>query len=115
MRKLSVFLKDWILAWQNSAGASGSIEEYGMFYSGQFKANGVGKDGWLSDKGKKNNRKLWIKVSHEDVSIHSLAEGLIIVSFIQDYKSSNYSEISPKAIQLKQEGERWKIISEVNL
>lgn len=114
--EISVFVLKWISAWQNSAGENGDIEKYVSFYADSFTSKNFDKSGWEIDKRKKNNNKSWITVDLRNILIGDPnAEGRVEVRFLQDYKSSNYSEQSQKLLVLTQERGKWKILTEKTL
>ena len=83
------------------------------YYSDDFRARGLDKEGWKEDKAAKNRRKQWIKVELLDVEINEVVPGeRFEVRFEQDYQSSNYSVSSRKTLVLRKEQGGWKIISE---
>lgn len=109
--EINNFVMKWKTAWENSAGTNGDIETYMSFFSDDFSAGGLDKNGWKKDKRAKNTRKDWIRVGVKNINISGpLKDNRFEVSIIQDYQSSNYSGISKKNIVLKREESGWKII-----
>ena len=89
------------------------MESYMSYYSDEFRARGLDKEGWKKDKAGKNRRKQWIKVELLNVEISEVVPGeRFEVSFTQDYQSSNFSVSSKKMLVLEKEEGVWKIISE---
>jgi len=108
-----VAVEGWRSAWEETAGKDGDIENYMSYYSDEFRARGLDKEGWKKDKAEKNRRKQWIKVELLDVEIKEVVAGeRFEVRFKQDYQSSNFSVSSKKMLVLKREEGGWKIISE---
>jgi len=109
--EINEFLIKWKTAWENTAGQNGDIKTYMSFFSEDFFSSGLDKNGWENDKAEKNRRKARIRVELKKINIvRPLENNRIEVSFLQDYKSSNFSDTSDKAIVLKKEKSDWKII-----
>lgn len=108
--EINTFLEEWKNAWQNTAGEKGDIERYMSFYSRDFTSGEFDKNRWKSDKEIKNRRKEWIRVELKDITLtEPLADNHVEVSFLQVYKSSNFSDESNKTLVLKKEKTGWKI------
>ncbi len=105
------FLMEWETAWEKTAGAGGDIDTYMTFFSDDFTAKGLNKKGWKQDKRYKNRRKEWININISNIKLDSKNDSSVIVSFTQDFKSSNYSEKSLIYLELKKEDTEWKIFS----
>lgn len=111
--QVQTFLNEWTTAWEMSAGSGGDISKYIAYYSNDFRSGRLNKNGWASDKSRKNRRKKWIKVEISKVKISSPDKNNEIkVRFSQDYRSSNFSVVSQKTLILKKENNRWTIVSE---
>lgn len=111
--ELRAFLWGWKKSWENTAGQGGNIEAYLAFYSDDFAVRGYNKAAWKRDKAEKNKRKEWIRVELMDVKIGRAGrDNRMEVSFVQDYKSSDYSGTDKKTLVLKKEAAGWKILSE---
>jgi serine/threonine protein phosphatase PrpC len=113
-----VFLvvEGWRMAWEQTAGKDGDIEQYMSYYSDEFRARGLDREGWKKDKDGKNRRKQWIKVELRDVEIKEIIPGeRFEVRFSQDYTSSNFSVSSKKMLVLKKEEGAWRIIIEKSI
>jgi hypothetical protein len=109
--EVNSFLMKWKAAWENTAGATGDIETYMSFYSDDFSANGLDKSEWKHNKAGKNKAKDWIRIGIKNVIILEKSENKHVeVYFLQDYQSSNYTDISGKTLVLKKEKTGWKII-----
>lgn len=114
--EINVFLLKWISAWQNTAGENGDMEQYVSFYSDFFYATALDRKDWIIDKKKKNNNKTWIQVDLESIEIGKPdAKGAVEIRFLQNYKSSNYSDQSRKQLILIKERGKWKILTERTL
>jgi len=109
--EIKQFLNKWKTALENSAGKNGDMEAYISFYSNSFSAQGFDRNGWKKDETFKNRGKEWSRLVLKDIKIVGpLAQNRYEVSFIQDYRSSDYSGISSNTLVLKKESAGWKIV-----
>ena len=111
--EIHLFLNGWKTAWEMSAGSKGDITEYISFYSNDFRSGRLNKNEWASDKSRKNSRKKWIRVELFDIKISNPdKKNHVSVRFSQDYRSSNFSVVSEKVLQLEKVKDKWVILSE---
>lgn len=89
-------------------------EKYLSHYATNFSSGKEDLARWSQHKRKVNAAKSWIKVKIERVSVflYPGMDDLAVVSFDQDYASSNLSQRTPKRQYWTKEGGRWKIIYE---
>jgi hypothetical protein len=108
------FITGWQVAWQNSAGEIGDMESYLAHYAKKFYADGVPKERWQQKKRKNNRKKRWISIQLRDLQVEEIAgnNNQVKVSFTQEYKSSNYADLSRKVLILRREGHNWLIFKE---
>jgi murein L,D-transpeptidase YafK len=102
-------IDEWRKDWE-----SRDTERYARHYSKSFKADGQGQQAWVEQKRKVNAAKSWIKVATNDISMfrNPGREEYVVVTFEQDYKSSNLSnQMKKRQYWIKEDG-RWKIIYE---
>jgi murein L,D-transpeptidase YafK len=102
-------IEDWRQDWE-----SRDIARYMRHYSKKFKAGDQNFQTWEAQKRAVNAQKSWIKVSLNKLSAFRSPgkDDLAQVSFDQDYRSSNLSNVSRKLqYWIKEEG-HWKIIFE---
>jgi hypothetical protein len=112
-QEIHQFLKEWKTAWENTAGSEGNIAAYMALYSEDFHSQGLNKNGWREEKGERNKRKQWIKVELKGITIvQPGSDNRLEVRFHQEYKSSNFSVSTNKALILKKENAGWRIITE---
>jgi len=102
-------LEQWRRDWE-----SRNTESYLDHYSRNFRSDGMDLAAWKARKRRVNADKAWIKVELGSLSIlrDSGTEPLVIVSFEQDYRSSNLSTRLRKRQYWIQEDGRWKIAHE---
>ena len=69
---------------------------------------------WSERKRQVNAAKAWIKLSLSNLSMlrYPGKDELVVVTFDQDYKSSNLVNTMKKRIYWQKEGGQWKIIDE---
>jgi murein L,D-transpeptidase YafK len=102
-------VEEWRQDWE-----SRDIEHYARHYSHKFNADGQGYKGWIEQKRKVNAAKSWIKVGTGNISMfrNPGKEEYVVVTFEQDYRSSNLSGQMKKRQYWVKEGGRWKIVYE---
>ena len=108
-RDLDASLEQWRRDWESL-----STEEYLRHYSSRFSASGTNLKQWSRRKRSVNAAKQWIKVGISDISIilYPGDTSLAVVSFRQDYASSNLVNSMYKRQYWVREGDRWKILYE---
>lgn len=103
-------LRAWIADWQSL-----DPERYLQHYSRAFRSGGMDLAAWQTHKRRVNSVKSWIKVSLANVSVFrnpGTLEGLVTVTFDQDYRSSNLAQKTRKRQYWIEEGGRWRIAYE---
>jgi murein L,D-transpeptidase YafK len=102
-------LEQWRRDWESRETAA-----YLNHYSSRFSSNGINLQQWSLRKQRVNAAKSWIKVGISDLSIvlYPGNTSLAVVSFQQDYASSNLDNIMHKRQYWIQEDDRWKILYE---
>jgi murein L,D-transpeptidase YafK len=83
-------------------------------YSPGFAANGQDRDAWGRHKRQVNGAKSWIKVGVSNVSLFRTPgkEEVVVVTFSQDYRSNNLSNVMKKRQYWLREGGHWRIVYE---
>ena len=106
---LDASLESWRRDWESL-----STDDYLRHYSSRFSANGTNLQQWSSRKRSVNAAKTWIKIGISDISIilYPGDASLAVVSFKQDYASSNLVNSMYKRQYWVREGDRWKILYE---
>ena len=102
-------LDEWRHDWE-----SRDIDRYAHHYSRKFQSDDLGYQGWIDQKRKVNAGKSWIKVGTENISMfrNPGKEEYVVVTFEQDYRSSNLNNLMKKRQYWIKEDGRWKIIHE---
>jgi murein L,D-transpeptidase YafK len=108
-QSLLSMIDEWRKDWE-----SRDTDRYARHYSTRFQADGQGQQAWIEQKRKVNAAKSWIKVGTGDISMfrNPGKEEYVVVTFDQDYKSSNLSNTMKKRQYWIKEDGRWKIVSE---
>jgi murein L,D-transpeptidase YafK len=105
---LSVF-DEWQRDWE-----SRDIDRYARHYSRKFQSDGTDYNGWIEHKRQVNAGKSWVKVTSGNVSmfLNPGKEEYVVVTFDQDYRSNNLSNVMRKEQYWIKEDGQWKIIHE---
>jgi murein L,D-transpeptidase YafK len=87
---------------------------YLSHYSSRFRADGKDLAAWGAHKRKVNAGKSWVKVGVSDMSIFRYPDGedLFVVTFAQDYRSSNLSNRTVKRQYWTRDQGRWRVVFE---
>jgi murein L,D-transpeptidase YafK len=90
------------------------LERYARHYARSFDGDGKNLDAWLAQKKKVNAGKQWIKVATQNISLfrNPGKDEYVVVTFEQDYQSSNLSNRMQKRQYWIKEDGRWKIAHE---
>jgi len=110
---LRAALTDRVERWRQD-WESRNTDQYLQSYARNFAADGMNLSQWSAQKRRVNASKDWIKVHLSDVSmfLYPGREDLAVVSFSQDYSSSNLSNKMRKRQYWIKEGGTWKILYE---
>jgi len=102
-------LHAWREDWESRDG-----ERYLSHYAAAFRSDGMNLERWRAHKRRVNAGKSWIKVSLSNVSafLDPGPQPLMVVTFDQDYRSSNLSQKARKRQYWVQDAGRWKIAYE---
>jgi murein L,D-transpeptidase YafK len=87
---------------------------YLAHYSTHFRTDGQDFASWKAKKSRVNAGKAWVKVGIDDVSLFAYpgAQDMMMVTFEQDYRSSNMSKRTLKRQYWIREGGDWRILHE---
>lgn len=102
-------LDTWRADWESL-----DTDRYLGHYSPGFAANGRDREAWGRHKRQVNGAKSWVKVGVSGVSLFRTPgkEDVVVVTFSQDYRSSNLSNVMKKRQYWLREGARWRIVYE---
>jgi murein L,D-transpeptidase YafK len=105
-------LADTIQAWR-ADWESRDAGRYLAHYAARFSSGDQDLAAWSEHKRKVNAAKRWIKVGLSRLAMFRYPrENFVVVSFEQDYRSSNLSNVMRKRQYWIREGARWKILYE---
>jgi uncharacterized protein YchJ len=90
------------------------VDRYLAHYSRSFRNNEGDYGQWAQQKRLVAAGKSWVKVDLSKLSVfrNPGKEDMIVVTFEQDYRSNNLSNVLKKRQYWVKEGGRWKIIYE---
>ena len=108
-RALGQAIESWRKDWESL-----DVPRYLKHYSPAFESNSLNRAQWERRKLELNERKTWIKVQLDKLSMlrYPGKDDLVVVTFVQDYRSNNLSNRIAKRQYWKREGQAWKIIYE---
>lgn len=104
-RQIEAWRKDW---------ESRDVERYLSHYSKSFRNNEGDLEQWARQKRLVGSGKTWVKVGLSKMSVfrNPGKQDMIVVTFEQDYRSNNLSNVLRKRQYWMKEGGQWKIIYE---
>jgi len=102
-------LEDWRRDWESL-----DAKRYLSHYAQGFRSGGMNLAAWSARKRRTNADKRWIRVTLKNVSVFRSPgkEPLMVVSFDQDYHSSNLEARTRKRQYWAMEDGRWRIVHE---
>jgi len=106
------YLKEWKRDWESL-----NMDAYLSHYSRSFEADGKDIADWSSTKRRVNAAKTFVKLDIQNLSVFEYTTAinqppLMVVTFDQDYKSSNNATKMKKRQYWQREDGRWKIVFE---
>lgn len=106
---LSRTIEDWRSDWESL-----DTEKYLRHYAKRFQAGKQNLEQWAMQKRQVNAGKQWIKIEAGNISMfrNPGREEMVVVTFDQDYKSSNLSNVMKKRQYWIKEDGAWKIVYE---
>jgi len=105
---LAAALESWRADWESRDSG-----KYLAHYAARFSSGDQDLAAWAEHKRLVNAGKSWIKVGVSRVSMFRYPrENFVVVSFDQDYRSSNLSNVMRKRQYWIQESGRWRILYE---
>jgi len=107
-KSLAQAFESWRTDWE-----SRDIGKYLSHYGAKFNSDGQGIAAWSEHKRKVGAGKSWIKVATTRVSMLQYPrERFVVVSFDQDYRSNNLSNVMRKRQYWVKESGAWRILYE---
>jgi len=107
--EINAQLGGWKQDWESL-----DTEKYLRHYATDFSSGKGGLEKWSAHKRRVNASKKWIKVKLDNVSIvlYPGRDDLAVVTFDQDYSSSNYRKRMRKLQYWIRKGKAWRILHE---
>jgi hypothetical protein len=105
--EIEALVDGWLTAW-----SAMDIDDYGNYYSRDFRARGMNREDWLRYKDQLNRSYEFIRVTGRNIRAKPEGGGRARVSFVQRYESDRYRGVGLKNLILKREGGEWKIYRE---
>ncbi len=108
MSRLEAWRRDW---------ESLDTGRYLSHYSKDFRSTGMDLAAWSAHKRRVNASKRWVKIALDKVSVFRSPgqKALMVVSFDQDYRSSNLEQRAHKRQYWTMEAGRWRIAHEAQV
>ena len=102
-------IEQWRADWESL-----DVERYLDHYSKKFLANGQNLAQWSAHKHQVSSGKSWIKLSADNISMlrNPGKEDMVVVTFDQDYRSNNLSNVMKKRQYWQKQDGQWKIVYE---
>lgn len=91
-----------------------NVDRYLSHYSTRFNGDGQNLAQWSERKRQVASGKQWVKVATENMSMfrNPGKDEIVVVTFEQNYRSNNLSNLMKKRQYWQKENGRWKIIYE---
>jgi murein L,D-transpeptidase YafK len=107
--ELNKSIDTWRADWESK-----DTDRYLKHYSKRFKSSDQSYDQFSAHKKQVNAGKEWIKVKVDNISLfrNPGKEEVVVVTFDQDYRSNNLSNVMKKRQYWLREDGKWKIIYE---
>jgi murein L,D-transpeptidase YafK len=99
-------LESWRVSWKTS-----DLDTYMEFYSDSFRQKRMNKRQWQAFKQQLANQRQDIDVKISDPTIVAI-DGQLVISFLQEYRSNGHSDFGMKALFLRWESDRYRIVAE---
>ena len=108
-QSLSSAIEKWRRDWE-----SRDSDAYLKHYARDFQGDGMNLRQWSDRKRQVNAGKAWIKLAFSNMSMFRYPgkDELVVVTFDQDYKSNNLSNVMRKRTYWHKQGGQWKIVDE---
>lgn len=102
-------IEQWRADWESL-----NVDRYLGHYSKKFLGDGQNLAQWSAHKRQVAGGKTWIKVSADNLSMfrNPGKEEIVVVTFEQNYRSNNLSNVMKKRQYWQKDGGLWKIVDE---
>jgi hypothetical protein len=99
----------WAKAW-----SAQDVDQYTSIYSADYKGDASSHAAWVKSRATRLKRPKWIRVDIGPLSFNHLDAAHVEVTFWQVYRASNYQDETQKSLQLRLDGDQWRITQEVS-
>lgn len=108
-REFLASFEKWRADWESL-----DTERYLSHYAASFRGDGKDRAAWSRHKRKVNQGKSWVKIGVSDMSVfsHPGGENMMVVTFAQDYRSSNLSNRTVKRQYWSRDRGTWRVVFE---
>ena len=108
-REFLAAFEQWRADWESL-----DTNRYLSHYSPRFRSDGKDFAAWGEHKRKVNAGKSWVKVKISDLSVfgHPDGDDMVVVTFAQDYRSSNLANRTMKRQYWSRDGGTWRVVFE---
>jgi murein L,D-transpeptidase YafK len=108
-REFLAAFEQWRADWESL-----DVDRYLSHYSPRFRSEGKDLAAWRAHKRKVGAGKAWVKVGVSDLSVLGQPDGngMFVVTFAQDYRSSNLSNRTVKRQYWERDQGRWRVVFE---
>ena len=103
--------RQWAQAWSNK-----DSENYLTYYHPKFRPSSrLSRSSWEKQRKQRIAKPRFIEIEVLDSEVTAISENEAKIEFLQTYRSNTYNDESRKYLQMKKDGDNWKIIREVSL
>jgi murein L,D-transpeptidase YafK len=108
-REFLAAFEQWRADWESL-----DVDRYLSHYSPRFRSEGKDLAAWRAHKRKVGAGKAWVKVGVSDLSVLGQPDGIgmFVVTFAQDYRSSNLSNRTVTRQYWERDQGRWRVVFE---
>lgn len=108
-REFLAAFEQWRSDWESL-----DADRYLSHYSSRFRSEGKDLAAWSTYKRKVNAGKSWVKVTVSDLSVlgNPDSENMVVVTFAQDYRSSNLANRTVKRQYWSRDQGLWRVVLE---
>jgi outer membrane protein, adhesin transport system len=106
--KVEQRLRDWVAAWMSK-----DISRYMTFYAKEFSPSLMTWGKWTAERARLVGKKGPINIKLDNIKAYEQGD-FVVTSFVQDYKSDDYKDISQKTLTWRLVNGQWIIFKESN-
>ncbi len=106
--KVEQRLRDWVAAWMSK-----DISRYMTFYAKEFSPSKTSWGKWTAERARLVGKKGPISIKLDNIKAYEQGD-FVVTSFVQDYKSDDYKDVSDKTLTWRLVNGQWIIFKESN-